>query len=50
MGFEEMDDDYRIQKAKYCNCMANFIYIKQKEKSLRDNRRHKNDVPVWPQR
>ena len=36
MGSEEMEDDYRIQKAKYCDCMADFIYIEQTEKSLKE--------------
>ena len=36
MGSEEMKDDYRIQKAKYCDCMADFIYIKQTEKSFKE--------------
>ena len=36
MGFKEMEDDYRIQKAKYCDCMADFFFIKQTEKSFKE--------------
>ena len=36
MGSEEIEDDYRIQKAKYCDCMADFIYIKQTEQSFKE--------------
>ena len=36
MGSEEMEDDYRIQKAKYCDCMADFFYIKQTEQSFKE--------------
>ena len=28
MGTEKMEDDYKIQKAKYCDCMADLIYVK----------------------
>ena len=34
MGSEEMKDDYRIQKGKYCDCMADFFYIKQTKQSF----------------
>ena len=36
MGYEEMEDDYRIQKGKYCDCMADFFYIKQTKKPFMD--------------
>ena len=36
MGSEEMEDDYRIQKAKYCDWMADFFYIKQTEQSFKE--------------
>jgi len=36
MGSEKMEDDYRIQKAKYCDCMANFIFVKYADKDSKE--------------
>jgi|TARA_B100000073_G_C23524313_1_gene489337 hypothetical protein len=32
VGSEKMEDGYRIQKSKYCDCMSDFIFFKQTEK------------------
>ena len=36
MGFEDMEEDTRIQKGKFCDCMADLIYIERTEENLVD--------------
>ena len=36
MGSDEMEDDYRIQKSKYCDCMGDFIYVKYADQDWRE--------------
>jgi len=36
MGPDEMEDDYRIQKSKYCNCMGDYFYVKYADRDFKE--------------
>ena len=36
IGFEEMDEDTRIQKGKFCECTADLVYISKTERTLKE--------------
>ena len=36
MGSDEMEDDYRIQKSKYCDCMGDYFYVKYADQDFKE--------------
>ncbi|KZR87514.1 hypothetical protein [Synechococcus sp. MIT S9508] len=36
MGSDEMEDDYRIQKSKYCDCMGEYFYVKYADQDFKE--------------
>ena len=36
MGSDEMPDDYRIQKSKYCDCMGDYFYVKYADQDWKE--------------